>query len=154
MNEKVILDNIDRGIIKRLLKDSRIPYHQLASELMVSTGTVHGRVQKLKDSGIIKGSKILVDFEKLGLEMMAFVGINLVNAGDYGKALRKLESFEEVVEVYYTTGKYSLFIKVLTKTAKDLHLFLTEKLQPIGEVQSTETLISLDNPIFRDGGIF
>ena len=107
----------------------------------------------MKAVGIVTGSSIKVDYEKLGLNVTAFVGVHLLSAGDCPKVLKKLETFPEVTEVYYTTGSYGLFVKIMTTTTRELHLFLIEKIQAIPEVQSTETLISLDNPILREPGI-
>lgn len=145
-----MIDDLDRAILNRLQEDSRISFQEIARELIVSGGTIHVRVNKMKEEGIIQGSKLVIDFQKLGLEVTSFVGINLASAGDYPSALKKLKKFPEITEVHYTTGNYSMFVKVVTKSTKDLHHFLTEKLQPIPEVHSTETLISLDSPVVRD----
>jgi Lrp/AsnC family transcriptional regulator, regulator for asnA, asnC and gidA len=138
------LDKIDLGILRCLLQDARRPFEDIARELLVSGGTVHVRVNKLKEAGVITGSKINVDYASLGLEVTAFIGINLRSAKDYQKARTMLSQLPEIVEIHYTTGQYSLFVKVLARSPKDLHLFLTEKLQASPEIQSTETFISLD----------
>lgn len=144
------LDKVDRKILELLLKDSRKSYQEIARELIVSGGTIHVRINKMKEAGIITGSKLTVDFSMLGLEVSAFVGINLVSARDYQSVLSQLQTFKEVTDVHYTTGQYSMFANIKTRTTKELHLFLIEKLQTIKEIQSTETFISLDNPINRD----
>jgi Lrp/AsnC family transcriptional regulator for asnA, asnC and gidA len=144
------IDKVDREILSRLLQDSRRSYQDIAREIIVSGGTIHVRTNKMKEAGVIKGSRIVVDFTKLGLEVTAFVGINLGSAKDYQTVLPKLKKLKEITEVHYTTGEYSLFVKVVTRSTRDLHLFLIERLQAIKEIQSTETLISLDNPIQRD----
>lgn len=144
------IDKVDREILSRLLQDSRRSYQDIARELIVSGGTIHVRTNKMKEAGVITGSRITVDFRRLGLEVTAFVGINLGSAKDYQTVLPKLRKIPQITEVHYTTGQYSLFVKVVTKSTRDLHLFLIEKLQSIKEIQSTETLISLDNPIDRD----
>ena len=144
------LDKVDKEILEELLKNSRTPYQEMAKKLIVSNGTIHIRINKMKDAGVITGSKITIDPKKLGLGLCAFIGINLVNAGDYTKVVKKLKTFPEVVDIHFTTGQYSIFIKVLTKDTQDFHEFLLNKLQPIAEVQSTETLISLDNPLNRE----
>lgn len=148
--ESYQLDDVDREILKRLIADSRTSFQEIARELIVSGGTIHVRINKMKEAGIITGSKLEVSHARLGLEVCAFVGINLRNAGGYKSALDKLDALSEIIEVHYTTGNYSMFVKVLAKSTKELHLFLIEKLQAIPEIQSTETLISLDNPIQRD----
>jgi len=147
------IDKVDKLILKSLLEDSRRSFQDIARELIVSGGTIHVRTNKLKEAGIIKGSKIVVDYKLLGLEVTSFIGVNLNSAKDYHTVLPQLEKFSEVTEVYFTTGQYSLFIKVAAKNTRDLHLFLIEKLQNIREIHSTETLISLDNPINRDPAI-
>lgn len=81
---------------------------------------------------------------------VVFIGIILKSAKDYEKVIKKLESFDEVVEAYYTTGNYSIFLKVMTHTIAELHSVLATKIQLIDEIQSTETLISMQNPILRD----
>lgn len=148
--ENFSIDLTDQQILKRLLLDARRPFQDIAREIIVSGGTVHVRYNKLKEAGIIKGSKVVVDFERLGLQCTAFVGINLRSAKDYPKALERLKSFPEITEVHYTTGTYSMFVKVVTSNTRQLHLFLIESLQSIPEIQSTETLMSLDNPVNRD----
>ena len=83
-------------------------------------------------------------------EVCCFIGIILKSAKDYEKVIKKLDTFDEVVEAYYTTGNYSIFIKVMTHTIAELHSVLATKIQLIDEIQSTETLISMQNPILRD----
>lgn len=151
--ENYQIDKVDREILTRLLNDSRRSYQDIARELIVSGGTIHVRTNKMKEAGVIKGSQITVDFSKLGLDVTAFVGINLRSAKDYHTVVPLLKMLDEVTEVHYTTGQYSLFVKIVTRNTRDLHLFLIEKLQSIQEIQSTETLISLDNPILRDPAI-
>ena len=148
------LDETDRKILKKLLKDARTPYEEIARELIISGGTVHVRINKMKEAGIITGSKIKIDFSMLGYEVTSFIGVNLTSAKDYARALEKLKTFEEITDIYYTTGQYSLFIKVVTKSTKELHQFLLEKIQALKEIQSTETFISLDNPISRDPSVY
>ena len=145
------LDDLDKNILKYLLNDSRRSFQEIANDLDVSGGTIHVRVNKLKEMGIITGSHITVDYEKLGLGVCVFIGINLVNAKSYNSAVQKLSSLREITEVYYTTGNYSMFVKVLLSDTKHLHEFLVSKLQNISEVQSTETLIVLDQPVMREG---
>ena len=143
-SETYHIDKVDREILSRLLADSRKSYQEIARELIVSGGTIHVRTNKMKVLDL------LPHFQKLGLEVTAFVGINLGSAKDYQTVLPKLKKLPEITEVHYTTGGYSLFVKVVTSSTRELHLFLIEKLQVIKEISSTETLISLDNPVRRD----
>lgn len=144
------IDPLDRKILAALQRDGRIPFVELARKFHVASGTIHLRVEKLKEMGIIQGSKILISAKALGHNVCCFIGINLKSANDYKIVLANLKMFDEVVEAYYTTGNHSLFIKVMTKSIDELHIFLITKLQNIKEIRSTETLMVLDNPIQRD----
>ncbi len=150
MSETGDVDNLDREIMTVLQGDARKPFQEIARELKVSGGTVHVRFNKLKEGGVIRGSRIVIDYGNLGFDVHAFIGINLHNAGDYGAVLEKLKEMKEITEVHYTTGGYSMFIRVIAESTRGLHSFLTEKLQPLQEIQSTETFISLDIPVQRD----
>ncbi|ACR71012.1 transcriptional regulator AsnC [Edwardsiella ictaluri] len=150
MAEIYPIDNLDRGILNALMQNARTPYAELAKNFNVSPGTIHVRVEKMKQAGVITGACIQVSPKMLGYDVCCFIGIILKSAKDYPAALARLESLNEVVEAYYTTGHYSIFIKVMTKSIEALQHVLINKIQTIDEIQSTETLISLQNPIMRD----
>ncbi|WP_150538245.1 transcriptional regulator AsnC [Actinobacillus vicugnae] len=144
------IDPLDRQILRALVADARTPYAEMAKNFGVSAGTIHVRVEKMRQAGIIEGTKIRINERKLGYDVCCFIGIILKSAKDYEKVIAKLNEFEEVVEAYYTTGNYSIFIKVMTHTIEELHRVLATKIQLIDEIQSTETLISMQNPILRE----
>ncbi len=144
------IDNLDKTILHALNHNARQPYAELAKTCGVSAGTIHVRVEKMKQAGIIEGTKVSINAKKLGYDVCCFIGINLKNAKDYPDTLKKLEALEEVVEAYYTTGNYSIFIKLMTRSIDHLQRVLITKVQAIDAIQSTETLISLQNPIKRD----
>ena len=150
MDNKHKVDNLDIKILSILQEDSRKSFQEIARELVVSGGTIHVRMNRLKELGIVNGSRIMLDYPKLGFDVTTFIGINLHNAGDSAAVLAKLKEMDEITEVHYTTGSYSLFIKAILQSTLGLKTFLVEKLQLIEEIQSTETLISLDQPISRD----
>ena len=149
MGENYKIDKIDRQIISYLQADSRQSFKSIAEDISVSIGTVRIRFNKLVDMGIIKGSKLDLDYEKLGYDIFAFIGINLHNAGDYKKVIKEIEKIPEIIEAHYTTGKYNIFLIVVAKSTKGLKNLLIDKLQGIKEIQSTETLVSLDTPLSR-----
>lgn len=149
-NTKNEIDQLDRQILRCLIKDARTPYAEMAKNFGMSAATIHVRVEKMRQAGIIQTTKIVVDERKLGYDVCCFIGIILKSAKDYDKVIAKLNAFDEVVEAYYTTGNYSIFIKVMTRTIEELHSVLAGKIQSIDEIQSTETLISLQNPISRE----
>ncbi len=144
------LDDLDKKILTILIKDARTPYAEMAKSFGVSPGTIHVRVEKMRQAGVIQGTKIKTDTQKLGYDVCCFIGIILKSAKDYDQVIMQLEQIDEVVEAYYTTGNYSIFIKVMTHTIAELHTVLSTKIQLIEEIQSTETLISMQNPILRD----
>jgi Lrp/AsnC family transcriptional regulator for asnA, asnC and gidA len=150
VEEKYKIDNLDIKILSILQENSRRSFQEIARELVVSGGTIHVRTNRLKELGVIKGSRIILDYPKLGFDVTAFIGINLHNACDSPSVLTKLKGMDEITEVHYTTGSYSLFVKAVLRSTLGLKTFLVEKLQLIEEIQSTETLISLDEPISRD----
>ncbi len=147
--ENYQIDNLDGQILNALSKDARLPFTELANQLKVSHGTIHQRVQRMMDLKIIKGTKVVVDYHKLGMDVTTLLGIHLKSAKDQSKVVEKLKTFPEVIEVYYTTGAYALIIKIINKNIKDFHLFLSEKLQGIAEIQSTESFLCLDVPLER-----
>ncbi|HAS63557.1 MAG TPA: transcriptional regulator AsnC [Vibrio sp.] len=144
------LDELDKAILKTLLADARTPYAEMAKKFNVSPATIHVRIEKMKTAEVIQGTEVIVDTKKLGYDVCCFIGINLNSARDYHSALEKLTALEEVVEAYYTTGAYNIFVKLMCRSIEELQHVLIDKLQAIDEVQSTETLISLQNPINRN----
>lgn len=150
MMEIYQIDNLDKNILNALIINARTAYTELAKNFNVSPGTIHVRVEKMKQAGIIIGTCVKIDPKQLGYDVCCFIGIILKSAKDYPSALAKLKNIEEVVEAYYTTGHYSIFVKVMTRSIDGLQQILINKIQTIDEIQSTETLISLQNPIMRE----
>ncbi|MEE4244052.1 MAG: transcriptional regulator AsnC [Kangiellaceae bacterium] len=148
MNNQTI-DNLDKNIINALMANARVPYAELAKQFAVSPATIHVRIEKLKTMGVITGTHMHISEKALGYDVCCFIGINLKSAGDYPDVLAQLEQIDEVLEVYYTTGQYSIFIKIMARSIDDLQWLLIDKIQSIDQVQATETLISLQNPIAR-----
>ncbi len=148
--ENYQVDHLDKQIINSLVVDARTSYAELGKLFGVSPATVHVRVEKLKAAGIITGNKLAIEPKELGFSVCCFIGITLKSAGDYPEVLAKLEKIEEVVEAYYTTGAYSIFIKIFCESIDDLHHLLVNKIQSIEKIRATDTLISLQNPIHRN----
>nr|WP_086939228.1 transcriptional regulator AsnC [Thaumasiovibrio occultus] len=144
------LDDLDRDILSTLMDDARHTYADMAKRFGVSPATIHVRVEKMRAADIIIGTEVCVNPKALGYDVCCFIGINLKAARDYHSALEKLNALDEVVEAYYTTGAYNIFVKLMCRSIEELQYVLIDKLQAIDEVQSTETLISLQNPINRN----
>ena len=148
-HSEITVDSLDRKILKLLQHDSRMPFLEISKKLDVAPGTIHSRVAKLKDSGIISGSRITLDRKKLGYTVTCFIGVKVNRAGSYEEVLQQLKKLKEIVEIHYTTGSYSLFLKVIVPFMDDLHILLSKKIQTIPEISSTESFIVLDSPTER-----
>lgn len=144
------LDSLDIDILSIMLKDSRTPFLEIARQCHVSGGTIHVRMKKMEDLGIIKGSKLIIDTTKLGYDICCFIGINLEKASYLNDVAEKLEQISEIIELYYTTGEYSIFLKVICQNISHLQRLLAEKLQTIEGVQSTSTVICLLQKLDRN----
>lgn len=144
------LDELDLQILDILIKDSRTPFLEIARKCHVSGGTIHVRMKKMEDMGIIKGTKLMIDNSKLGYDVTCFMGIYLDKAASYPNVLESLNNIKEIVELHYTTGEYSIFMKVICKNISDLQDLLLNKIQSIEGIQRTDTLISLSQPIDRN----
>ena len=143
------IDETDRQILKRLQKDARTPFLEIARDLNLSGGTVHQRVDRMREQSLIKGSKFVIDPRKLGYGVTALLGVHLTQAQVYPELLKKIQKFPSVIEAHYTTGTYAIMLKVCARDIQDLYDFLTNKLQRIEGVSSTETFICLSSPIDR-----
>ena len=148
-NQIVTIDGIDKTILKHLMQDARTSILGIAREIGISGAAVHQRLRKLESSGLISGSKLIINPKVLGYNTMAYVGVHLDNASKYSSAIKRLKEIPEVVESHYTTGNWSIFIKILCKDNTHLMKVLNEKIQFIKGVARTETFISLDQHIDR-----
>ncbi|MCS6822802.1 MAG: Lrp/AsnC ligand binding domain-containing protein [Cytophagaceae bacterium] len=144
------IDNTDMQILRCLMKDATTPYTDIAKQLNVSGGTVHVRMKKLMDAGIVKGATLNIDYTKLGYDITAFIGIYLEKSSFYDRAAKDLAKIPEVINVHYTTGNYSMFAKIICKDTNHLRQVLHDKIQKVSGIERTETLISLEETINRN----
>ncbi len=143
------IDNLDKQILSLLMHNVIRPYTDIAKELNVSGGTIHVRMKKLTDMGVVKGSQLIIDPATIGYDICAFLGVFLEKGSEYKDAVNQMRQIPEIVELHYTTGAYSMFVKVICKDTKHLREVLNEKIQVIEGVQRTETFISLEESINR-----
>ena len=144
------IDNVDRKIISFLLKDAMMPYTEIGHRILMSGGTVHVRMNNLHKSGVVKGTTLVLDYAKLGYDLVAFAGVYIDKGTIYDKVIKRLEKIPEVVEAHYTTGVYSIFVKLVCRNTEHLRQVLNEKVQPVEGVYRTETMISLNESIKRN----
>ncbi|MCB0508191.1 MAG: Lrp/AsnC ligand binding domain-containing protein [Chitinophagales bacterium] len=143
------LDDIDLKILTILMRDAKTPYTDIAKELFVSNGTVHVRMKKMEEMGIIKSFNLQLNYHKLGYDITAFLGIYLSKSSKYDEVAKALEDIPEIVDLHYTTGNYSMFLKLVCKDTEHLRKILMEKIQSIPEITRTETMISLQENLNR-----
>jgi Lrp/AsnC family transcriptional regulator for asnA, asnC and gidA len=143
------IDNVDLKILSLLMKDAKSPYTEIAKKVFVSGGTVHVRMKKMEDLGIVKGSTLDIDYSKLGYDVQAFLGIFLQKNSMYEVVANKLKAIPEIVSVNYTTGAYSIFAKLICRDTKHLRDVLHDKVQKIEGIERTETFISLEEEFNR-----
>ncbi len=146
---QIEIDGIDKEILRYLMEDARKPILQIASKIGISGAAIHQRLRKLEQAGVIAGSKFMVNTKVLGYSTMAFVGIYLDKASSNPEAVKELRKIPEVLECHYTTGNWSILIKIICRDNEHLMQLLNNKIQPINGVSRTETFISLDQQIER-----
>ena len=143
---KFKLDEIDHQILDMLIDNTRVPFTDIAKKLLISAGTVHVRVKKMEDAGIIKGSSLTLDYKKLGYSFIAYVGVFLQNTSQTTFVLERINEIPFVTVAHVTTGKFNIFCKIRarnTEHAKDIIFMLDD----IEGVYRTETMISLEESI-------
>jgi len=149
MEEQIHIDSLDKKILSIIQGNARIPFLEVARECGVSGAAIHQRVQKLMRLGVITGSEFVVDPKKLGFNTCAYIGIYLEKAGLYKEVVAQLKDIPEIVQCDYTTGNYSIFVKVYTRDNLHLKEILADKIQSIRGVARTETFICLEESFVR-----
>ncbi len=147
---KINLDKLDFQIIQEMMGNAEISYADLGKKLFVSGGTIHVRIKKLQEAGIVKGTKLNVDIKQLGYDVIAFIGIFLKKSSLYDTVAKDLRKIPEIVRLNYTTGNYSMFAEIVCKNIQQLRFVLHDELQKIKGIERTETFISLEESFIRD----
>ena len=149
VEKKALLDGIDKIIIRYLLEEARTPIQILAKACGISGAAIHQRLKKLENTGVVSGSQIILTPKILGFNTVAFIGIYLDKAIRNPEAGRQLKNIPQVIECHYTTGNWSIFVKLLCRDNEHLMQLLNKNIQTIDGVSRTETFISLQEQISR-----
>ncbi|MBQ2196651.1 MAG: Lrp/AsnC ligand binding domain-containing protein [Prevotella sp.] len=144
------IDSLDKKILSILSKNARIPFKDVAAACGVSRAAIHQRVQRLIEVGVITGSGFDVNPKSLGYTTCTYVGLNLERGSMYKEVVKRLQTIPEIVECHFTTGGYTMLLKLYARDNEQLMELLNSKLQSIPGVVSTETLISLEQSIKRE----
>ena len=144
------IDELDAKILNIITHNARIPFKDVAAECGVSRAAIHQRVQHLINGGVITGSGFDVNPKSIGYSTCTYVGLNLERGSMYKDVVKQLKEIPEIVECHFTTGSYTMLLKVYARDNEQLMDLLNNKMQMIPGVVSTETLISLDQSIKRE----
>ncbi|NQU88484.1 MAG: Lrp/AsnC ligand binding domain-containing protein [Mariniphaga sp.] len=143
------LDEADLKILEIITQNARIPFKDVAQEVGISRAAVHQRVNRMIDMGVIIGSGYNISPIKVDFKTCTYMGIFLEKGELYPDVVEKLKNIPEIVECHYTTGQYAIFIKVYAKDNEHLKSILTDGIQKIPGILSTETFISLEETFKR-----
>ncbi len=154
MAGKLNLDKLDLQIIQEMMENAEISYADLGKKLFVSGGTIHVRIKKLQEAGIVKGTRLNVDLRQLGYDVVAFIGIFLEKSSLYDIVAGELQKIPEIVRLNYTTGNYSMFAEIICKDINQLRYVLHDELQKIKGIERTETIISLEESFSRNARVY
>ena len=150
MAAKLNFDKLDLQIIHHMMETADISYADLGKKLFVSSGTIHVRIKKLQEMGVVKGTRLNTDLKLLGYDVIAFIGIFLEKSSMYDIAAKELQKIPEIVRLNYTTGNYSMFAEIVCKDINELRFVLHDQLQKIKGIERTETFISLEESFSRN----
>ncbi len=140
---KEMLDEIDHQILDILIENTRTPFTDIAKKLLISAGTVHVRVKKMEEFGIIKGSSLILDYEKLDYSFVAFIGILLNKTKQINFVIDQLVEIPNITNVHISTGKFNLYCKLRAKNTSHAKKIIFQ-IDDIQGVERTETMISLE----------
>lgn len=148
LNTEYHLDNTDKEIIYMLMDNAKTSLAHISRNVGISTTAVHQRIKKLEQAGVIENSVSFLNPRKIGYKVVSYIGVFLEQPSHYHDAVKALREINEVVEAHYTTGNYTIFLKVLCKDNDHL-MEILNKLQKLKGVIRTETFISLEQSINR-----
>ncbi|MBL7860569.1 MAG: Lrp/AsnC ligand binding domain-containing protein [Cyclobacteriaceae bacterium] len=150
MSRNFEIDNTDLRILEILMQDAKRPYTEVAKKVNVSQGTVHVRMNKMEEAGILEKTTLRINYAKLGYDITAFIGIYLEKSALYDMVLAKLRDIREITNIHYTTGNYSMFVKIHCRDTNHLKEVLHDKMQQVEGIERTETMISLEESLDRN----
>ena len=143
------IDDVDLKILSQLMTDAKTPYTEIAKKVYVSGGTVHVRMKKLEEMGVVQGTTLQLDYSRLGFDVTCFLGVYLEKSSLYDQVVNKLKDVKEIVKIHYTTGNYNIFLKIHCRDTNHLREILNDKIQEIEGIERTETIISLEESLSR-----
>lgn len=149
MPEHYEIDNVDLKILSLLQHNAKKPYTEVAKQAYVSSGTIHVRMNKLEKMGVVKGASLELNLAKLGYTVGAFLGIFLTRSSLYDQVAEQLSNIPEITSIHYTTGNYSMFVRIYARSTDHLKDILHDHIQKVAGIERTETFIILEETFSR-----
>lgn len=146
MKAEYQIDDVDKQILHFLIENTRTPFTEIAKKMNVSAGTIHVRVKKMEEAGIIKGTTLIVDYSRMGYDFIAYVGILLTKSNRTSAVMEKLKAIPNVTVASVISGKYNIYCKIRAKDTRDAKDVIY-KIDEIEDVLRTESMISLEEEI-------
>lgn len=146
---KSSLDDLDKAIIEKLAVNAQTPYAHIAKELIVSPATVHSRVKKMSDLGLIHGSTLNINYKVIGWDLSIFLGIVLKKSASYRSVVKDLEAITAVVQVYLVSGRYDVFVKMHAKNTAEFKTIYHDTILEIKGIKNIDISVLLDQKVNR-----
>lgn len=143
------LDEVDFAILSLLSEDAQMAYTEVAKRATISSGTVHMRVRKMRELGIVTGATLNLDYAKIGWKLTVFLGIFLKESSFFKKVIKQLKAVPEVVQIHHTTGKYDVFVKMHAKDSVHYRDVYQEQILSIKGIREVESFISVEQNLSR-----
>jgi len=143
------LDHVDFNILNILAENAQTPYTEVAKKLIISPGTVHMRMRKMREMGLITGATLSLDYAKMDWKMTIFLGIFLSEISLFKKVMKKLNEIDEVVKIHHVTGKYDVFIKMHARDSFHYKQVYQDKILSIAGIRGIESFISIEENLVR-----
>jgi len=120
------MDGLDRTIIETLATDGRTPYREIAERAGVATTTVHHRVRRLTESGVIVGTRVVIDWEAVGLPVTALVSVEAPGDRPLAEVATSIAELQHIQNCYAVTGEFDLLLTVRARSSDHLGQVLEE----------------------------
>src|ERR1051325_2213803 len=144
-NHNGVLDNVNLQILDILVKDSSTPFVQIAKQIGISDATVHLRIRKLKDQGIINKFTICLNNNILGYDHLVFAGIN-IRPGVADQVTEELSNLDEVLEIHELHNKFDLFLKIRVRDLNHMRDIIENKILVLPNILETALITILKTP--------
>jgi DNA-binding Lrp family transcriptional regulator len=138
----MMIDELDKKILGALNNNARMSFRQVAKNLGISPATLHNKVKKLENSGVLKGYIPLIDTESVGYNLMAIIGLRVKQEKDI-EVQESISKLTQVGAIYEVTGDWDLILICYFKGRKDLTYFLKKSL-PLSNIERAITHLVLN----------